>query len=104
MRIFGLEFNFGSRSSSWPKVRQKHLEKNPYCAACGKKLKLDVHHIEPVHLNPDRELDESNLITLCSNTCHFVFGHFMDYKSWNANVEQDCENYLMKYRKRPYKN
>jgi hypothetical protein len=62
---------------------------------------LEVHHIEPVHLNPDRELDPSNLITLCSDPCHIVFGHFMDYKSWNINVVKDCSVYYNKCTLKP---
>jgi len=56
-----------------------------------------------VHLNPDRELDPSNLITLCSDPCHIVFGHFMDYKSWNINVVEDCSVYYSKYILKPQK-
>lgn len=103
MKIFGFEFNFESRSSSWSKVRQQHLEKYPTCAACGRRIKLDVHHIEPVSVDPSRELDPSNLITLCNSPCHFVFGHFMDYKSWNPDVINDCGEFLTKYKNRPYK-
>jgi len=102
MKILGFELNFG-RSSSWSKVRSHHLNQNSCCAACGRSIKLDVHHIEPVHLNPSRELDPGNLITLCSNPCHFVFGHFMDYKSWNPDVIEDCKVYYNKYQNRPYK-
>lgn len=103
MKILGFEFNFSSRSSKWPKVRKEHLDKNPYCEACGKRTKLDVHHIEPFHLKPERELDPTNLVTLCSNPCHLVFGHLMDYKSWNPEVIQDCKVYYIKYKSRPSK-
>jgi 5-methylcytosine-specific restriction protein A len=109
MKFFGFTFfensffRYASRSSRWPKVREKHLSQNPHCAACGRRLNLEVHHIEPVHLNPERELDGSNLITLCSNNCHLLFGHLMDYKSWNINVKNDCSVYLNKIKNRPYK-
>ena len=93
--------NYG-RSSKWKDVRKRHLEKQPFCQACGREINLEVHHIEPVHKNSSRELDPSNLITLCSNNCHFIFGHLMDYKSWNINVVQDCEQYLLKIQSRPY--
>jgi 5-methylcytosine-specific restriction protein A len=91
------------RSPKWTNVRSKHLKQHPSCAACGRSLKQEVHHIEPVHLNPDRELDPTNLITLCANSCHIVFGHFMDWKSWNKNVVRDCRVYYNKYKNRPYK-
>lgn len=91
------------RSPKWKSVRQKHLLEHPCCAACGKSVKLEVHHIEPVHLNPDRELDPSNLITLCDTPCHIVFGHFMDWKSWNSEVISDTMVYHYKYKNKPYK-
>jgi 5-methylcytosine-specific restriction enzyme A len=103
MNFFGIQI-FSSRSSSWPKVRKQHLLRFPNCAACGRSKNLDVHHIIPVSVDPTKELDPDNLITLCSDPCHFVFGHLMDYKSWNINVINDCKNYLNKKNNRPYKN
>lgn len=91
------------RSPLWPKVRKDHLSKNPFCAACGSKKDLEVHHIEPFSINPDRELDPSNLITLCSKYCHFSIGHLMDYNSWNINVIEDARVYLDKVTNRPYR-
>lgn len=97
------EIRFASRSSSWPKIRKEHIKKYPYCAACGKSSKIEVHHIEPVHINADRELDPTNLITLCDSPCHIVFGHLMDYKSWNITVVKDCMEYYSKFYNRPHK-
>lgn len=102
--MFGLfKLRHATRSGKWSKVRKQHLEENSVCAACGRSKNLEVHHIEPVHLNPDRELDPTNLITLCSDPCHIVFGHFMDYKSWNTNVVKDCSVYYNKCSLKPYK-
>lgn len=68
-----------ARSRSWTTVRKQHLEKQPTCQACGSKTKLEVHHIIPVHIDPSKELDYENLITLCENPatgfCHYIFGH-----------------------------
>lgn len=97
-----LSDTYCSRSSRWRTVRKEHLENQPCCQACGKKEDLEVHHIEPVHKNPDRELDPNNLITLCSKPCHLIFGHLMDYKSWNDDVVSDCKSYLSKIQQRPY--
>jgi 5-methylcytosine-specific restriction protein A len=95
---------FGSdRSPEWYNVRKKHLAEQPFCQGCGSKNNLEVHHIEPFHVNPSRELDPSNLITLCGKNCHFIFGHLMDYSSWNTNVIEDCRVYLDKVKSRPYK-
>jgi 5-methylcytosine-specific restriction endonuclease McrA len=94
---------YANRSSSWSKIRKQHIENHPCCAACGRTSKLEVHHIEPVHLSPEKELDLDNLITLCDSPCHIVFGHLMNYKSWNPNVVIDCANYLKKINNRPNK-
>ena len=36
-----------ARSPRWPAVRGAHLKRNPTCAACGTKDKLEVHHVRP---------------------------------------------------------
>ena len=92
------------RSSHWPTVRAAHLVDHPTCAACGAAKNLVVHHVVPFHERPELELDPSNLITLCespSHNCHFVFGHLLSYRSWNAEVRSDAEAYLKKVKERP---
>lgn len=82
------------RSSRWPKVRAEFIEQNPTCAACGNgnRKQLEAHHIEPFHVNPERELDKSNLITLCESgpggmNCHFCIGHSgVAWSAWNPTV------------------
>jgi 5-methylcytosine-specific restriction endonuclease McrA len=103
--MFGFSnfFRHAQRSSKWSSIRKNHLKDNPTCAACGKNKKLEVHHIEPVHINSDRELDPTNLVTLCDKPCHIIFGHLMDYKSWNNDVVQDCSTYLEKLKNKPIK-
>ena len=68
------------RSSGWRSVRNEHIENNPTCAACGRRDDLDVHHIVPYHVDPDRELDPTNLITLCG-TCRVIFYMLITYRS-----------------------
>jgi len=80
------------RSSKWPELRRKWLVKQPECQCCKKITKLEVHHIRPVHLYPELELDETNLITLCENptmNCHFIMGHCLNWLAWNSHVEFD---------------
>lgn len=82
------------RSSAWMDVRADHLRRNPECEACGRKTMLEVHHIIPFSIAPDKELDPKNLITLCENkkngvNCHLLFGHLGDYKRFNPNVKAD---------------
>jgi 5-methylcytosine-specific restriction endonuclease McrA len=100
---FRKELRYAVRSNRWPALRKQHIEKQPCCMACGSCKKPEVHHIVPVHLNPDLELDPENLITLCDKYCHFIFGHLMDYKSWNVDVVDDSAEYLQKIQNKPRK-
>lgn len=103
MQILGFfkQLRYAVRSPKWSSVRKAHLSKFPSCAACGRQQKLEVHHKVPVHINPELELDPSNLITLCDDPCHLVFGHLLNYKSYNKSVEEDCAVYLNRVSHRP---
>lgn len=79
-----------SRSAKWPKVRREHLKKEPKCVCCGRPKRLDVHHLQPYHLFPDRELDPKNLITLCGDGwpgCHLMLGHSGDWSEYVHPVD-----------------
>lgn len=95
------------RSSEWTSVRVQHLKSaEPMCKACGTKKHLEVHHIVPVHVNPLIEIVPENLITLCESmghNCHFIFGHLLDWRSWNVSVREDSDAYRHLVRGRPYK-
>lgn len=88
-----LSFLFG-RAGCWARVRKAHLEKEPHCAACGRAKDLEVHHVIPVSVDPSKECDPENCLTLCANPCHLVFGHLMDYRRHNVHVREDCKRYL----------
>lgn len=92
------------RSSHWSAVRKAHLEKHPACEVCGGKVKLQVHHRRPFHLHPDLELDPANLITLCEapgHNCHLVFGHLLNFRSFNPDVGSDASTWNAKISQRP---
>lgn len=90
-------FGFGkieslARSGKWKTTRKKHLEKEPFCQVCGTNKKLNVHHKIPVSIDPEKENDENNLITLCEhNNCHFLFGHLCNWSRYNVDVIADCK-------------
>lgn len=92
------------RSGSWPRVRREHLRREPVCAACGRSKDLEVHHVVPYHERPELELDDGtngldgNLVTLCADPCHFVFGHLLDWRRSNPSVRADAERYLARMR------
>lgn len=79
------------RSPKWPSVRKEWLAENPTCLACGKTANklvanwtMQVHHKQPFHLFPNRELDKTNFATLCGNPrCHLGDGHCGNFKKWN---------------------
>ena len=94
------------RSGEWPSVRKAHLEKSPDCVVCGGKQKIEVHHIQPFHLNPSLELDPLNLITLCEAkkngvNCHLLFGHIGNFNSVNTQVKVDAGTWKKKIKERP---
>ena len=88
------------RASAWRKLRAEHLEKEPECQACGRRVDLEVHHVIPVSFNPNRELDPENLITLCSSPCHIMFGHLMCYHCYNKDVRRMTADFRRAVRKR----
>ena len=93
------DFLGGLRSNQWGKVRAEFLKKNPQCAVCGRKstlLKpLNVHHKILFSADPSQELNPENLIVLCPEH-HLLFGHLMNFKIGNPNVERDAKEWREK--------
>lgn len=87
------------RSPQWPLVRSQWLDLHGECAACGQKDNLNVHHIVPFHIDPTKELDPTNFITLCTDgpghaNCHLLFGHSGSFRSaGNAEVRRDATQF-----------
>lgn len=90
------------RSGKWAAVERAHLRRHPRCAVCGGKKALNVHHVEPYHLAPQKELNRRNLITLCRGplNCHLLFGHLGDYKAHNPFVRLDAAVWRGKLRRK----
>lgn len=85
------------RSPHWPAFRAAHIAKT--CAATGRTDMLELHHIEPFHDHPKRELDPDNVITLTEASAinaHYFVGHLLDWKSHNPNVREDAATWLKK--------
>lgn len=94
------------RHPLWKSLRDQHIQKNPFCAVCGKFENLAVHHKLPVSKFPEKELDRENLVTLCQNNifnCHFVVGHLMDWNTYNPNVDNDINFWKDKLSRRFHK-
>ena len=90
------------RNSKWPKVRKAFLKLNPHCAICGTVKRVVAHHILPVYVNPELELDTKNLIALCENPttiyCHFTFGHLGDWMCYHDGIIEEARRYKEKLR------
>ena len=81
------------RSVHWRTVRKHHLIKEGWCRSCSSIKDLEVHHVMPFHLDPAKELDDSNLITLCETIgvqCHLKKGHLGNWKKANPNIRQEA--------------
>jgi len=79
------------RSSKWRDIRKFHLKKNPECEICGRTKSIEVHHIIPFSIAPDKELDTRNLVTLCESkkngiNCHLLelFQQPLIFPSWSS--------------------
>jgi hypothetical protein len=85
------------RSHEWWKYRRKHLQEEPRCQWCLSAKRLEVHHEQPFHEHPEKELDDNNLITLCEGgsgeNCHFIHGHGRNWKSSVPTVREDCNGH-----------
>ena len=88
---------FSPRSPGWPAVERAHLSKEPRCQWCGGAATLQVHHIEPFHLFPAKELDPTNLITLCmdpARECHYRRGHKgLSWLVYEPDIRKLCDEH-----------
>ena len=94
-------FYFGKpRSPHWQTFREKFLQQNNFCAACGIKKFLQVHHIKSYCQHPELELEWDNLITLCQapgRFHHFGIGHLYNYDRCNPHVREDAAFWLKRF-------
>lgn len=94
-----------SRSPKWSELRAMWLSQQPICQGCGTEKNLQVHHIIPVHVDPSRELDSTNLITLCEQVrhdCHFHIGHLLNWKAYNPTCIENAKSFKTAIEQRPY--
>ena len=97
---YGAELE-AARSPTWQTFEKHFLAAHPTCAACGGPSEVG-HHIQPFHLHPELELDESNIIALCNkHCCHLLLGHLGNFRSWNTEVRADAAKMLEKINNRP---
>jgi thymidylate synthase ThyX len=58
--------------SKWQQEQRAHMiEQDPLCRRCRNAEVEDIHHLEPVYLNPSRAFDPNNITALCKE-CHEI--------------------------------
>jgi 5-methylcytosine-specific restriction protein A len=90
-----------ARDPSWHTLSSNFL-KGKKCAICGSPDNLEAHHKKAFHTNPELELDLNNLIPLCRNparNCHFVFGHLMNWKTINHDIDNTVQYFQLLIKK-----
>lgn len=90
-----------ARSGSWRTFRNAFIREHPTCLSCGKRAE-EVHHGEPYHHAPERELDPANCFAYC-RACHYFVCHFGDWKTHNPEHTKLAAIYLalvLAYRER----
>lgn len=55
------------------------------CAWCEATNEIEVHHVYPQHLWPERAHDTNNMICLCPR-CHLVIGHRCNWTNCVTNL------------------
>lgn len=97
-------FGGAVRSPLWRDLRNEFLRENPECAVCDTKGTLlnglEAHHVTPYSVDPSKELDKSNLRTLCRR-CHLIFGHVFSFRSFNQHLDEDIRIWRDKIKARP---
>ena len=93
-----------ARHPKWPALAKRFI-KGKVCAVCGGDKGVVPHHKIPVHVDPSKELDESNLMPLCEGrgtvNCHLWCGHLGSWKSHNATASEDAAYFARKVKERP---
>jgi len=84
------------------KAKKLYREDHVECEICGVKPSFfgrnnDVHHLDPVHIYPEKACDQKNLRTLCRH-CHWLFGHFKKWKNWNNKLNEMIVKLKLMYR------
>ncbi len=67
------------RGSQWKKARDEAVRRFPFCAFCGTRKRLQVHHIIPFRLTRDNR--QSNLIPLCVKHHRAVETAFVEFEA-----------------------
>jgi hypothetical protein len=87
-----------TQTRAWRALAAQHLRIYPMCAACGSRSRVRPHHVVPVSVDPSRELDPLNLLSLCESyafgvNCHLFLGHGGQWSTYNPQAVRDAFEY-----------
>ena len=89
------------RSPKFAKLAKEFIkEKGGKCEATGVSFDLEVHHILPYHLYPEKELDKNNFIVL-THWIHFFLAHLGRWASHNEKIVEHAKWLRELIRNRP---
>lgn len=78
------------RGSQWRRIRKEAIRRNPFCAICGTRRNLQVHHIVPFRLSFDNS--QENLIPLCRKHHRYIETIFCEIED---DIDGDWETAKM---------
>lgn len=67
------------------KTMNQYAREHPFCEITGK-TPITVHHIIPVHIDPEKATDLTNMISLARGDVHKIFGHGGNWKWYVRNI------------------
>ena len=82
-------FAEAARDPKWRTFRNNYLV-DKRCAICDSPENLELHHKKAFRDHPELELSSDNVVALCENpsrNCHFVFGHLMNWRLINDDLD-----------------
>lgn len=80
------------KTEAYKKFASVLVSNQKICEICGSNNNLQVHHILPVSIYPEKLLEESNCMILCSGAnkfsgCHKQYGHLGNFNIYNPTVK-----------------
>ena len=95
LNLFRPDTSFGARRDKDWRRESKAFKKGKVCAMTGTKKKLQVHHVFPVWLFPEKEMDKRYWIVLSGKKLygvvpHLFLAHLGNYRRYNPNIVKDA--------------
>jgi hypothetical protein len=86
-----LAFVVKNPRKAWATVKamRQYAKEHPFCELTGTSP-IEVYHVEPIEVAPERAADPTNFISLGARKIHLVAGHAGNWKWHVVNVREIC--------------